>query len=307
MACPIVFSADIFLDKPLSPEENFAKATAYIRLAASQGSQLAVLPEYHLTSWVPEHPDFVASSVESVAYLPRYQALAREINIHIVPGTIVEPVEQVPSATPERSIGDETETSNPPVTKLRNVAYFIAASTGDILSTYQKKNLWYLERGILMAGRHAPHKAFDVPLPGNGTVRVGMLICWDLAFPEAFRELVADGAQVIVIPSYWHITKINSKVLALNLKSEVVFLDSMTVARAYENTCVVAFCNAWGESQVAMPILGTLGKLGVEKDDMIVGEVDLDVLRVAEDHYKVRADLQGEGWHYSHCVTQTSK
>ena len=56
------------------------------------------------------------------------------------------------------------------------MGYFIAASTGDILS-YQKKNLWYLKRGILTAGRHTPNKAFDVPLPGNGTMRVGVLIC----------------------------------------------------------------------------------------------------------------------------------
>lgn len=260
-----------------------------------------MLPEYHLTSWAPEHPDFIASCTASVAYLPRYQALAQELNIHIVPGTIVEPIT---AAAPGMSLNDDTE---PLVTELRNMAYFIAASTGDILSTYQKKNLWYLERGILTAGRKSPHKAFDVPLFGSGTIRVGILICWDLAFPEAFRELVADGAQLIVIPAYWHLTKINPKILALNLKSEVAFLDSVTVARAYENTCAVAFCNAFGESQVAMPILGSLGKLGTEKDDMIINEVDIDVLRVAEDHYKVRADLQDEGWHYSHCVTQTLK
>ncbi|KAI9867005.1 MAG: hypothetical protein M1813_000403 [Trichoglossum hirsutum] len=296
-----------FQAKPLSPEENFAKAATNIRSAASQGSQLAVLPEYHLTSWVPERPDFAASCAESVAYLPRYQALARELNIHIVPGTIIEPVKHVRSAAPGTSIDGEAEASNPLVTELRNMTCFIAASTGDILSTYQKKNLWYLERGILTAGRHTPHKAFDVPLPGNGTMRVGMLICWDLAFPEAFRELVADGAQLIVVPSYWHINEIDPKVLALNMKSEVAFLDSVTVARAYENTCAVAFCNSWGESQVAMPILGCLGKLGVEEDDMIISEVDLNVLEVAEEHYKVRADLQGEEWHYSRCVTQTSK
>ena len=57
---------------------------------------------------------------------------------------------------------------------------------------------------------------------------------------------------------------------------------------------------------MAMPILWCLRKLGVEKDDMIISEVDLDVLMVAEEHYKVRADLQGEVWHHSHCVTQTS-
>lgn len=276
-------------------------------MAASQGSQLTVLPEYHLTSWVPEHPDFIASCAESVGYLPRYQALARDLNIHIVPGTIVEPVEPIASAAAEMSHNDEAGSSRPVVTELRNMAYFIAASTGDILSTYQKKNLWYLERGILTAGRNSPHKAFDVPLSGSGTIRVGMLICWDLAFPEAFRELVADGAQLIIIPAYWHLTKINPKILALNLNSEVAFLDSVTVARAYENTCAVAFCNAFGESQVTMPVLGTLGKLGIEKDDMIISEVNIDVLRAAEEHYKVRADLQDDGWHYSHSVTQTLK
>lgn len=187
------------------------------------------------------------------------------------------------------------------------MAYFIAASTGDILSTYQKKNLWCLECGILTAGHNSAHKAFDVPLSGGGTIRVGLLICWDLAFPEAFRELVADGAQLIVIPAYWHLTKLSPKILALNMNSEVVFLDSVTVARSYENTCAVAFCNAFGQSQVTMPILGSLGKLGVEKDDLIISEVDIEVLRVAEEHYKVRADLQGEGWHYSRCVTQVSE
>jgi len=126
----------------------------------------------------------------------------------------------------------------------------------------------------LTAGRHTPHKAFDAPLPKNGTMRVRMLIFWDLAFPEAFREPAADGAQVIVMSLYWYITKINPKVLAVNLKSEVAFLDNLTAARAYENTCAVAFCNTWGESHVAMPILGCLGKLRVEKDDMIISEVD---------------------------------
>lgn len=265
-----------------------------------------MLPEYHLTSWVPDHPDFIASCVKSVSYLSRYQTLARELDIHIVPGTIVEPVERIQSMT-GTAVEDKIDNgvSSSMVMELHNMAYFIAASTGDILSTYQKKNLWHAERGVLTAGRHIPHTAFDVPFPaGGGTVRMGMLICWDLAFPEAFRELVTDGAQVIVIPSYWLVTKINPKLLALNPESEVAFLDSVTVARACENTCAVAFCNAWGQSQVAMPILGSLGKLGVQKEGTIFGEVDLDVLKVAEEHFKIRVDLHGgDAWNYALCTS----
>ena len=38
---------------------------------------------------------------------------------------------------------------------------------------------------------------FDTPIG-----KVGLLICWDLAFPEAFRELVSRGAEIIVIPTF---------------------------------------------------------------------------------------------------------
>jgi predicted amidohydrolase len=38
---------------------------------------------------------------------------------------------------------------------------------------------------------------FDTPIG-----KVGLLICWDLAFPEAFRELIANGAEVVIIPTF---------------------------------------------------------------------------------------------------------
>ena len=265
-----------------------------ITAAASKGTHLVVLPEYHLTSWAPEDPGFVASCTESVSYLPRYQTLARELQIHIVPGTIIHPV-HARSSTVECPRDGEAE----PVLELRNLMHFIAASTGNILSTYQKKNLWHTERGVLTADYITPHQAFDVPLSNGGVVRVGMLICWDLAFPEAFRGLAADGAQLIIIPAYWMIDTIDAKVLAINQLADVTFLDSVTVARAYENTCAIAFCNAWGQSQVAMPILGSLGKVGVGEDNTIISNIDLSVISIAEDHYRLKADIRSAGWHYS--------
>lgn len=217
-------------------------------------------------------------------YLSEYQRLARELDINIVPGTICE--------AHRLENGDE---------ELYNMAYFLAAGTGDICGSYQKKNLWHPERPHLTSG-HTPHRAFDTPLKHTDgrPLRAGLLICWDLAFPEAFRALVNDGADMIIIPSYWFMTDGGTEGADLNPDSERIFLQSTLTSRAFENTALVVFCNAGGLSRVAMPILGTVAEVEVGEEKVEVVEVDIDVLRAGEETYKIRKDMKGEGWHYKY-------
>ncbi|CAN8098361.1 unnamed protein product [Discula destructiva] len=299
--------------KPVDPAANFAKAESEIRKAAAAGCHIAILPEYHLTSWVPEHPDFTRACAESEKFLPQYQALARELNISIVPGTICE----THPATEHAPTPDDTRVRNNlvPGKELRNMAHFITAGTGALAGSYQKKNLWHPERPHLSPGRHEPHAAFDTPLrnaDGITPVRAGLLVCWDLAFPEAFRALVADGAQLILIPSFWLVSDLDEVGLALNPDSERVFLDAAVVSRAFENTAAVVFCNKGGCSQVALPIVGRVPVLvgeghgesqelpGMDEDGVSYVEIDMEVLRIAEENYKVRSDIKGKGWHYGY-------
>jgi predicted amidohydrolase len=65
----------------LQPEHNFSKAVEFIRSAASQGAQLAVLPEYHLTNWKPNDPEFLNIVEKCGGYLEKYCELAKECNI----------------------------------------------------------------------------------------------------------------------------------------------------------------------------------------------------------------------------------
>ncbi|KAL8934479.1 MAG: hypothetical protein Q9216_005894 [Gyalolechia sp. 2 TL-2023] len=270
-------------------EANYIKAVQFIKSAASHGAQLAVLPEYHLTNWIPDDPEFGNLCAQWETYLDRYRALAREHDICIVPGTIVERHED--AETKER--------------KLVNVAYFID-NKGEILGRYQKKNLWHPERPHLTSSTHFPHEVIKTPFGP-----VGLLICWDLAFPEAFRELITAGAKMIIIPTFWTLTDASPYALSVNPNSEALFLSSVTTARAYENTCAIVFVNAGGPagspnsnyaglSRVTVPFLGAQGKETKEcsEEGMSVVDVDMRLVEEAEANYKVREDLGREDWHY---------
>jgi len=277
--------------KPMALERNFRNAASYVRAAATQGAQLAVLPEYHLLNWVPNDPGFKDACSHWEIYLNKYRDLARECNINIVPGTIIELHDQ----------GKEEE-------RMINVAYFIT-NTGEIAGKYVKKNLWgSIERLHLTSSSDDAHPVFDTPLG-----KVGMLICWDLAFPEAFREMIAQGAKIIIIPTFWTLTDCSKMGAALNPSAEGLFLDSMLTARCFENTCAIIFANAGGPpgkgyaglSQICVPYVGPLTRLGSSAEGMAVADIDMAIVEDAEDNYQVRADLARSDWHYQYRHTKS--
>jgi predicted amidohydrolase len=76
------------------------------------------------------------------------------------------------------------------------------------------------------------HKAIDTPIG-----KVGILICWDIAFPEAFRELITQGVKIIIVPCLWGLNDCSEQGRRYNPVSEALFIDSTLTARAFENTC----------------------------------------------------------------------
>ncbi|KAI5462785.1 carbon-nitrogen hydrolase [Mariannaea sp. PMI_226] len=287
----------------LDPHGNFTKASEYIRQAASQGAQLAVLPEYHLTGYVPEDPVFheQVDMVQCKKYLNRYCELARELSICIVPGTLVERHDVDPDAMKMSLSGSVTlRDAKGTQYQLLNTAYFIS-NDGSILGSYRKKNLWHTERAHQSRGEDK-HTAIATPLG-----KIGLLTCWDLAFPEAFRELARDGADMIIMPTCWTVDESWPYGLKLNPNYESLILNSMITSRCFENSCAVVFANAGGPadvyiglSQVTMPFTGPIGGIWDSSEGFFVADIDMEVLREAELNYKVREDVASEGWHYGH-------
>jgi predicted amidohydrolase len=58
--------------KPMDMAGNYAKAEDYIRRAAKEGARLAVIPEYYITSWCPEHPEFAEAFKRENKYLQKF-------------------------------------------------------------------------------------------------------------------------------------------------------------------------------------------------------------------------------------------
>jgi predicted amidohydrolase len=121
---------------PLDPSSNFARAASFIQKAAGEGCALAVLPEYHLTGWYPKDPGFQAKCTAAIRdeYLGKYKALAKELKISIVPGTIMSDME----GEGDVKEGEKADGG------FGNVAYFIDEN-GEVVGEYVKKNLWYVE------------------------------------------------------------------------------------------------------------------------------------------------------------------
>ena len=234
-----------------------------------------------------------------------------ELHINICTGTII-------SQAPQHTVKQVSTRTRP---TLLNTSDFIDHN-GNLLGTYTKTNLWIPERHTLTSfvdyaqkavksGETTPnpHQVFDTPLGP-----VGILVCWDLAFPEAFRQLVLAGAKIIIIPSYWTSLDMSADGLAYNADCEKLFIQSALVTRAFENTAAVIYCNAGGPaqegffgcSQVALPIIGIVpGSFTDGEEAMRILEVDMRTVDIAEQNYQIRRDLAREDWHYGYLKTKT--
>lgn len=148
-----------------------------IRSAAHQGAQVVVLPELVQSGYLfaDRHEALSLSETAEGPALRLWQALARELNIVVVGGFC------------ERLAGN----------KLANSAALLDAQ--GLRAVYRKVHLWDAEKEIFSAG--------EAPPPVIETVhgRIGMLICYDLEFPEWVRLPALVGADLLCVPVNWPI------------------------------------------------------------------------------------------------------
>jgi predicted amidohydrolase len=109
------------------------------------------------------------------------------------------------------------------------------------------------------------------PLTVRGVkLRAGVVICYDLRFPELTRALAQDGAQMVIVPARWPAVR-------------DLAWSTLLRARAIENQVFVVGCNAGGEEGGRSYVFGPSGEelLVVEQDDarpVVTVSVDTDTI-----------------------------
>src|SRR5579884_2930098 len=253
------------------PEENLKKARMFVEETATQ-ADIIVFPEDFVTGPLSGNRELADYSGQ---YREYFQELARRYSIDIVPGSIIE--------------GDRDGL-------LYNTAYYID-KTGTVKGRYRKTNLWLPERTYLTAGDEV--RVFDTEYG-----KVGLIICWDLIFPEVFRMMVRQGVDIVICPSYWCYEDAGVG-LRYDANSEVKLVNALCVARAFENEVVLVYANAAdslsvqqdrqerliGQSQITVPFKGALQLLNHAREEMFLQKVETGILKDAEDAYEIRKDL----------------
>jgi hypothetical protein len=55
-----------------------------------------------------------------------------------------------------------------------------------------------------------------------------------------------------------------------------------------------------GGSQIAVPFIGPIARIGSAAEGMAIADLDMQILEDAEENYQIRADLARDDWHYTY-------
>lgn len=241
---------------------NLKQAEHEVRRAAAEGARLIALPEVFIWRGNKKLERETAEAVPGPTSTAMAR-LARNLRIYLLAGSILEAI--------------------PDSAKAYNTS-LLFAPTGDLLASYRKIHLFDVDLANGTSLRESATREF-----GDGIVtadtelcKTGLSICYDLRFPELYRGLAKQGAEVIFVPS------------AFTAYTGQAHWEALLRARAIENQVFIIAPDQFGKSAKSFEthghsmIVDPWGEILAELPDgpgIITAEIDLDYLA------KVRAEL----------------
>lgn len=207
---------------------------------------------------------------------------AKQNNINIIAGTLI-----------QKACGSFYNTS------------LIVDNTGKIVSEYNKSKLvpYGFEKKRIKPGNS---KQNVVVLNG---IKIGVLICRELFYPELFNSLRKQEVEIIFVPAFWpkRSSDYEKNIMKnkYNFLTEMRVVDTLVKARSFENEVVVCFVNACGNikkgkdfdvllgrTQVALPFYGLYKKMNRNKEEMLIFEYDKSIVNDARVAYRLYPQQQ---------------
>jgi nitrilase len=247
---------------PADTAANLGALEATARAAAAAGAGLLLCPECWLCGYNIGAAVATLAEQRDGASAQVVAGIARRNNIAIAYGYA------------ERDVSSG---------QVYNAAQVIGPD-GERLAHYRKTHLF----GAGERAAYRPGERFEPPFELGG-FKMGLLICYDVEYPEAVRSLALLGADVVLVPT------------ALTDEYAVV-PDYLVPARAVENQVFVAYCNHAGVEN-GMRFLG--GSLLADIDGkalaaagageaLIIGEISQGRRLAAAQCYPYRTDRRPE-------------
>jgi predicted amidohydrolase len=227
-------------------ERNLDAALERLEEAAAAGAQLLVLPECAIPGYMFDSAEEALPYAEEIPG-PTTEAFEREcarLGVHAITGLL------------ERD-GDT----------LYNAAILVGPD--GLIGSYRKTHLPFLGVDRFVTPGDG-FKVFDTALG-----RIGLIICYDLRFPEVTRTLALQGADMVALPTNFP--------MAAKLQCDVI-----APARAAENRIYLLVANRvgkerWGEfcgwSQIVDPYGTRLTEAGETEEALLVADVELEKAR----------------------------
>jgi predicted amidohydrolase len=274
--CPAPYlAAAVQLRSTSDVERNFTTAEGLLREAALSGARLVALPEHFGYLRAEGQPNPYPQSPDG-PWISRLAGLAKELGVTLVAGTLAEEI-------PGEALNYNTA--------------FVISPDGRLAARYRKIHLFdpaLPELGSL--------KESATTKPGSETVvcstpcgELGLAICYDIRFPELFRQLVQGGADVFVTPS------------AFTARTGADHWEVLLRARAIENLSYVIAPAQWGRHEAERTSHGhsmIVDPWGRVLDCLPDGEglamAEIDIAKVHEHRHRLpcldHARLTGTAW-----------